>query len=597
MTEATTKAPYSLGRWSLNDLYPGHDSKEMNAALKQLESRVTAFEKFRDKLTPDISEKDFVTIIKHLEETTRLAVRIDQFAGLWFSEDTQNQDALTFQSKIEQNNAEIQNRSMFFSLWWKALDDANAERLKKAAGDEFEYWLRQIRNFKPYTLTEPEEKIVNIKDVTGVKALQSLYSALTNRYVFKIKAGGETKELTRSELMKEVYSPDPERRAAAYQEMYRVFAADGPILGQMYQALTRDYHNEQIDMRKFASPISARNLGNDIPDEVVDTLLGVSEENTRVFQRFFKMKAKLLGMDKLRRYDIYAPVASSNKNYLYEQAVALTLESFADFDPKLEKLSRSVFDQGHVDSEGRKGKRSGAFCSSGDPALLPWVQVNYTGSARDVSTLAHEFGHAIHAILGSKHNVFSFHSSLPLAETASTFGEMLLVDRMLEEETDPDVRRDILFSKVDDAYATIMRQVYFALFERQAHDMVSKGASVDEMSTAYMGTLKSQFGDALDIGEEFKWEWVSIPHIYYYPFYVYAYSFGQLLVFALYQQYKAEGEAFKPRYLELLSSGGSKSPDEILKRAGVDMRDPAFWQGGYDVVNRMVDELEELTKK
>ncbi|HEX9597026.1 MAG TPA: M3 family metallopeptidase, partial [Anaerolineales bacterium] len=369
---------------------------------------------------------------------------------------------------------------------------------------------------------------------------------------------------------------------------------DGPILGQMYQALVRDYHNENIDLRQFGSPISVRNLSNDIPDEVVNTLLDVAEKNAGIFQRFFKLKAKLLGMKQLRRYDIYAPVASSDKEYDYDYAVNLTLDSFRDFDPTVEALARKVFDQSHVDSEVRKGKQGGAFCSSGDPELTPWVLVNYNGSARDVSTVAHELGHAIHAMLADHHNVFTSHSSLPLAETASTFAEMLLVDRLLDEEKDEAVRRDILFAQVDDAYATIMRQIFFALFEREAHQKVQDGASVDDLNDAYMENLKAQFGDALEIGDEFKWEWVSIPHIYYYPFYVYAYAFGQLLVFALYQQYKEEGEAFKPRYLELLSAGGSMSPEDILKKAGVDMRDPSFWQGGFDFVASLVDELEKV---
>jgi oligoendopeptidase F len=491
--------------------------------------------------------------------------------------------------------AELQNRTLFFSLWWKEIDEATADRLMKASG-QYEYFLRQMRNFKPYTLAEAEEKIINLKDVTGAKAIQTLYSSITNRYVFKVTTDGETKDYNRAELMKLVYSPNPDHRSAAYQELYKVYGNDGPILGQMYQTLSRDWHNENLSTRKFSSAISVRNLSNDIPDEVVDTLLGVSEENTRVFQRFFKMKAKLLGMEKLRRYDIYAPVAKSTKEYPYDAAVKMTLESFRDFDPKLEELSRKVFEGGHVDSDPRKGKQGGAFCSSADPALMPWVLLNYTGNARDVSTLAHEFGHAIHAMLADKHNVFTSHSSLPLAETASTFAEMLLVDRLLAEETDEAVRRDILFSKVDDAYATIMRQVYFALFEREAHEMVNKGASVDELSAAYSKNLASQFGDSLEVADEFKWEWVSIPHIYYYPFYVYAYSFGQLLVFALYQQYKNEGASFKPRYLELLSAGGSMAPEDILKRAGIDMRDAAFWQGGFNVVSQMVDELEKLSK-
>jgi oligoendopeptidase F len=589
-----TSEAYQLSRWSLDDLFPGHESAEMKASLKNLENEVAEIEKLRDKLTEDISAEDFLELVQRIEQNTRLASRASQFAGLWFTEDTQDQVAQSFQAQIDQTMAELQNRTLFFSLWWKSVGDEVAQRLLKASG-EFEYWLRQMRNFKPYTLTEPEEKVINIKDVTGANALQNIYSAITNRYVFKVDVDGEKQELTRGELMKLAYSPNPDHRSAAYQELYRIYGEDGPILGQMYQTLVRDFRNENLDLRKFSSPIAVRNLGNDIPDEVVETLLGVSKENTRVFQRFFKFKAKVLGVEKLRRYDIYAPVVQATKEYGFQQAVEMTLGAYADFDTGIEQLARRVFDEEHIDSEVRKGKRAGAFCSSGDPALTPFVQLNYTGAARDVSTLAHELGHAVHAMLAEHRNVFTYHSSLPLAETASTFGEMLLVERLLAEEKDETVRRDILFAQVDDAYATIMRQIYFALYEREAHDKIHDGASVDELSTAYMKNLNSQFGDALDIAEEFKWEWVSIPHIFYYPFYVYAYAFGQLLVFALYQQYKAEGAAFVPRYLELLAAGGSMSPDEILTRAGVNMRDPAFWQGGFDVVSGMVDELEKTS--
>jgi oligoendopeptidase F len=222
------------------------------------------------------------------------------------------------------------------------------------------------------------------------------------------------------------------------------------------------------------------------------------------------------------------------------------------------------------------------------------VLLNYQGRADDVSTMAHELGHAIHSMLAEKHSTFTYHASLPLAETASTFGEMMLVDRMLAEEKDEAVRRDILFSQVDDAYATIQRQAYFALFEKQAHEMVMQNASVDEMAEAYLKALKEQFGDAVEVSDEFRWEWVSIPHIYGSPFYVYAYAFGQLLVFALYSQYKREGEAFKPRYVQLLAAGGSQSPDSVLRAAGIDRRQASFWQGGYDVIRELVEELEKI---
>ena len=595
MTE-TVESTYDVSKWRLDDLFPGHKAPEIKTAFEELEARVEKFEGHREKLAADMEYEDFMDIITEMESNTRKAYRISQFASLWFSEDTQNQEAQAFQAKTDQFMATLQNRTLFFSLWWKGLDDDDTKRLMKDSG-EYEYWLEEMRHFKPYTLTELEEKVINIKDVTGVSAMTRLYSSITNRYVYKVEVDGEVKELTRGELMNLVLRPDPDIRAAAYQELYRVYGEDGPILGQMYQAVVQDWHNEGVDMRGYASPLSVRNLANDIPDEVVNTLLDVAKQNAPLFQRFFKMKAGLLGIDKLRRYDIYAPVASSDKKYSYDEAVKMVQEAFKGFDPKIADLAQRIYDEDHFDSEVRKGKRGGAFCSSGDPELTPWVLVNYDGSARDVSTLAHELGHAIHAMLAERHNVFATHATLPLAETASTFAEMVLIDHMLANETDEDVRRDILFAQVDDNYATIMRQIFFALFEREAHEMVNDGASVDDLSDAYMKNLEEQFGEAVELADEFRWEWVSIPHIYQVPFYVYAYAFGQLLVLALYQQFKAEGDAFKARYIELLSTGGSKSPDDILKKAGVDMRDPKFWQGGFDVLEGMIAELEKMTAK
>jgi oligoendopeptidase F len=337
-----------------------------------------------------------------------------------------------------------------------------------------------------------------------------------------------------------------------------------------------------------------RNLINDIPDEAVDTLLDVTRRNLKIFHRFFKLKAKLLGVDRIRRYDIYAPIAKSDKKFDYNDATRMVFESFEEFDPKIAEMAQRVFDQEHVDSEVRKGKRSGAFCWSVLPDMTPYVLLNYQGRARDMTTMAHELGHAIHAMLASHHTTFTFHSSLPLAETASTFGEMMLTDKLLAEEKDEDVRRDILFKQMDDAFATILRQVYFALFERDAHAKIQENASVDELSALYMENLKEQFGDAVEISDEFKWEWVSIPHIYHTPFYVYAYAFGQLLVFSLYKQFKAEGDSFKPKYLKILSAGGSEAPAKILEEADIDIRSAEFWQGGFDVLSGMVDELEKL---
>ncbi len=584
---------FSQTRWSLSDLFPAHDSPEMKAAFSNLESSVADFEAKRPELVDDIDRQIFMDLVRELEGIERLAYRVYSYASLWFSEDTQNQEAPNFLARVDQFMAGMQNRVLFFNLWWKGLDEAVAQRLMAEAGD-YRYWLEEMRHFKPHTLSEPEEKVVNIKNVTGVNALSTLYDTITNRYLFKLQVDGETKELTRGELMVYVRHHDPALRAAAYQELYRVYGDDGSILGQMYQTLVRDWRNEQVDLRHYSAPIAARNLMNDIPNEVVDTLLQVSQRNASIFQRFFHLKARWLGMERLRRYDIYAPVAKSEKTYDYAEAANKVLDSFEGFEPRIADLAQRVFAEDHLDSEVRKGKRGGAFCMSVYPGLTPWVLLNYQGKPDDVATMAHELGHAIHSMLAEQHTLFTYHASLPLAETASTFGEMVLIDRLLEEEQDEAVRRDLLFRQVDDNYATIMRQAFFALFERQAHDMVNEGASIEALAEAYMKNLRDQFGDAVDLSQEFRWEWVSIPHIYQVPFYVYAYAFGQLLVLSLYQQFKEEGEAFKPRYLKILSAGGSDSPARILEDAGIDIYNPGFWQGGFDVIKDLVEQLEAI---
>ena len=589
-----SECSFKESRWSLEDLLPATSGPELDGVLRELEDAVERLEVSRGQLSPDLPEADFTRLLDLVEEISRLANRLGAYGHLWYAEDTQDEDALAFRGRVEKLLTDVRNRTLFFTLWWKELDDGPAARLLAASGDNA-YYLESLRRFKPHTLTEPEEKVINLKDVNGVAALVTVYEMITNAFTFKLEVDGELKELTRGELM--VYARDhrPEVRAAVYQELYRVYGQESTVLGQVYQHVLRDWASENLGLREFSSPIAVRNLGNDIPDQAVDTLLEVCRRNATLFQRYFRLKAGWLGVEKLRRYDIYAPLSTSDKTYAFGEAARMVLDSLDHFSPVLSAHALQVLKEEHLDSEIRRRKDTGAFCMSVAPELTPWVLVNYNGKADDVATLAHELGHAAHSLMAAEHTALTFHSSLPLAETASVFSEMLLLERLLAAESDPLMRRSILARFVDEAYATVMRQAYFVLFEREAHSLVEQGKTTGFLADRYFENLREQFGDALELSDEFRWEWVSIPHIHASPFYCYAYSFGQLLVLALFRRFKAEGETFVLNYLKILSYGGSRSPAEILDEAGIDMASDAFWQGGFDVLAGMIDDLEALS--
>jgi oligoendopeptidase F len=578
----------------LEALLPTSSGPPVEDTVAELEKITSAIEAIRPKLSPDMSGEIFFEALQLIEQFAQTANRLGSYGQLWFSEDTQNQAALAFMGRMEQLLTEAYNRVLFFDLWWKSLEDEAAERLLDYAGD-VRYKLEQDRLFKDHTLAEPEEKIVNLKDINGISAMVNLYDMITNKFVFDLEVEGEKKALTRDQLMTYVRNPSPEIRKAAYQEQFRVYKDEATVLAQIYIHRVRDWASENINLRRFDSAIGVRNLVNDIPDEVVDTLLNVCAEQASIFHRYFKLKAKWLELPsgKLRRYDLYAPLRKkSERTIAYRDAVEMVLDSFQEFSPIIAGQARRVFKEGHIDSEIRSGKRGGAFCASILPGMTPWVLLNYTGELRQVATLAHELGHAIHGLLAADHSVLTFHSSLPMAETASVFSEMLLTDRLLAEQTDPDTRRDLLAEAIDDAYATILRQAYFVLFEREAHRLVAEGKTMNELNEHYLANLADQFGDSMEISEDFQREWICIPHIYHTPFYCYAYSFGQLLALSLYQQYKEEGAGFEPKLRKILAYGGSASPNHILTEAGIDMANPDFWRSGFKVVEGMIDDLE-----
>jgi oligoendopeptidase F len=579
--------------WDLTELLAEPTEEIIADRLASLEIEVQAFEAWRSDLSADLGRPVLVELVRQYEALVEQLEVLAAYAYLWFASDTRNQPALDFKNRIEQVLTDVQNRVLFFSLWWKQLDEEVADALlpTNARYADYRHFLENLRRLRPFTLDETSEQLINLKDADGMDAVLTLYSMLTNRLEFHLEVDGEQKSLTRDELVANVYSPDPDLREATYKELFRGFESEATLLGQIYIHRLRDWYSENVQLRGFASPIAVRNTANDIPDEAVETLLEVVREKSSVYQRYFRLKAGWLGMERLRRYDLYAPLAESQKEILYQDAVNLVLDTFSAFHPEIAARAERVFAESHIDSAIRKGKKGGAFCYTVLPSQTPWLLANYTGRVRDVATLAHELGHAIHSMMAADHSLLTQHPVLPLAETASVFAEMLLTDRLLSEERDPIVRRELLASAVDDIYATVVRQAFFVRFEIAAHDAVRAGRSVADLNALYQTELEEQFGDSVELAPEFQHEWILIPHIYQTPFYCYAYSFGQLLVLALYRRYKLEGKAFIPGYLELLATGGSQRPQEILSKVGVDITDADFWRGGFSVVEELIDQM------
>ena len=580
--------------WELGDLVTD-PVKQFDRYLKDLSANVTRFESARAELAATMPEQAFLNLLTLSEQIARESGRLSAYAYLWFSEDTKHLPARSFKTKVEEQLTALQNHLLFFDLWWQSVDDKNAERLMANSGD-FRYHLETIRRFKPHTLSEPEEKIINIKNITGQSAVHQLYDVVTNGFTFTLRVGGKKKTLNREALSAYLRSPKASVREAAYREMYRVYEAQQDLLGEIYKALVNDWKAENLQLRHYKTPLASRNLSNDIPDAAVEALLAVCMKNAPIFQRYFGLKAKLCKIPTMNRYHIYAPHRAEQKTYRYADAVRMVLDAYYGFSPRLAELAQRVFADRHIDARTKPGKMGGAYCYSVTPSLTPYVMLNFTGEARDIATMAHELGHAVHAMMAEQHNVFTFHSTLPLAETASVFGERILSDALMASETSRAVKQSLLVNQLDDIYATVMRQAYFVDFERTAHDMVAQGATTIDLANTYMTLLRQQFGKSLRVPKEFQWEWLTIPHLYASPFYCYAYSFGNLLVLALYRMYQEQGNAFVPKYLDLLAAGGSKAPQAILAEVGVDMTSQALWQSGFDAISGMVDQLEQTMR-
>lgn len=598
-------ATLKVGSWDLSGLVKDPASQEFNQYLASIESSVKAFEAKRQSLRQDMPAPEFEDMIRELEGISEKLSVAAGFAHLRYYANTASNEASALVTRMDKMSANAANRLLFFDLWFKKqVDDANAARLIEGVSPVYREHLRHERLLAKHSLTEPEERIINTLEVTGTGALVKIYDKMTSAFEFEMKMKKGRKIVVRrfdnrEKLASLVRSADAAEREAAYKAMFAIYKKNSGVLGEIYQNIAVEWRDEGISMRGYKSPISIRNIGNDLDDATVDALLATCRKNSGVFHEYFREKAKMLGAKKLRRYDLYAPLSTkrSGKKFAYGKAVTTVLDTFGSFDPEMRRLAERVFAERHVDSEIRKAKRGGAFCHTVTPKMTPYVLLNYDGRTRDVSTIAHEFGHAIHSMLARDLPPTVAHAPLPLAETASVFAEMLLNERLMETLPAAE-RRLLLAEQIDDMYATIMRQAYFTLFEVEAHKAIGeKDATIDQVSKIYADNLSEQFGNSVHVSDEFAWEWAYIPHFYHTPFYCYAYSFGNLLVLSLYRQYKLEGKPFVPKYLGILAAGGSRKPEELLIDAGMDISKEEFWQQGFDLVREKIQQLKGLAAK
>jgi oligoendopeptidase F len=597
-------ANMKVGGWDITDLVKDPSSEEFSRFLRSIEEQLVQFEQSRQLLRQEISPEEFEGLIHMLESISEKVSIASGHAYLSYYADTSSNEASALVIKMEKLASEISNRMLFFDLWFKKqIDHENANRLINAIPKAYQEHLRHKRLVAKYSLSEPEEKIISTLEVTGISALIKIYDKMTSGFEFtmKVRHGRKTIEKkfdNKEKLVSLVRSPDSNRREAAYKSLLQVYKKNSGVLGEIYQNIIMQWRDEAVLMRGYRSPISVRNIANNLDDATVQALLAACRNNVDIFHDYFIEKAKMLGMKKLHRYHLYAPIsnkASDSKKFTYARAVESVLDSFGDFEPQFRRLAERVFDEHHIDSEIRKAKRGGAFCYTVTPRLTPYVLLNFDGLTRDVSTLAHEFGHAIHSMVSSDMPLMVFHAPLPLAETASVFAEMLLNEKLAEKMSKKD-RRILLAEQIDNLYATIIRQAYFTLFEIDAHKAIGENnATIDAVAKIYMGNLKEQFGNSITLSPDFEWEWLYIPHFYHTPFYTYSYSFGNLLVLSLYKQYKLEGRSsFVPKYFNILSAGGSRKPEELLMEAGIDISEEEFWQQGFDYAQEMIQQLKAL---
>jgi len=583
-------------RWDLSDLYPEPAEPAIERDLDGAEAAAARFaERYRGRVA-SLDAPALAVALDALEALLEPAGRAGAFASLRFAADTSAPAHGALLQHVQQRGSAVRNAVVFFQLEWVALDDARAASLLASpALSRRRHLLESMRRYRPHVLSEPEERIVEELANTGERAWGRLFDEILAAARFRVTLDGETRELSEEETLSLLYDAERERRRAAAVGLTAGLRQHARILAFVFNTLVQNKATEDR-LRAYPDPLAARHLSNEIDAASVGALLGASERAFPIVQRYYRLKARLLGLDTLLDYDRYAPIGEAHSHVPFDDARRIVLDAYRDFSPDMAELAARFFERRWIDAELRPGKRGGAFSASTVPSVHPYVLLNYTGTLRDVMTVAHELGHGVHQSLAREQGLFEQDTPLTLAETASVFGEMLVFRRLVREEHDPKTRLALLCGKLEDAFATVFRQVVMTRFEEKLHAARrSEGElPIDRISALWLEANAPMHGDAVRLTDDYAWWWLYIPHFVHSPFYCYAYAFGELLVLALLRRYDEEGEAFVPRYLALLRAGGSQAPATLLAKLGLDVTDPRFWDGGLAVLEGMVGEAEKL---
>lgn len=582
----------NLPKWDLTDFYQNIDDKNIELDFKNLKIRSAKFTKdYKGKIS-NLSGDDLYYAIKENEEISEYFGKISSFSYLNYASDMLDQKNTAFYQNSSDKISEISKDLVFFELEINKISETNIEKLYNESEKLKKYkpFLRDVRIFKKHQLKEDIEKILLEKKSTGSSAWNRLFDETINNMKFPY----DNKELNSSEIFNLLSSKEQETRKKSAKIIGETLGKNIRLFSFITNILAKD-KNINDNLRNFKRPISSRNLNNFIEDEIVDNLALVVKENYKnISHRYYKIKAKLLGLEKMHYSDRNAPLSMDENLTSWEDAKKIVFDAYNNFSPELAKIGQRFFDNNWIDVGVRNGKDSGAFAHPTIPSVHPYLLLNYQGKVRDIMTLAHELGHGIHQILSSNQGYFMSGTPLTLAETASVFGEQLTFQEILKRENDPNRKKIIIASKVEDMINTVIRQIAFLEFERKVHDERKKGEiATEKLCEFWMEVQKESLGDIFIFDNEYKYYWSYIPHFIHSPFYVYSYAFGDCLVNSLYACYKNGLENFEKKYLKMLEAGGTLHHKDLLSPFGLDASKPEFWQNGLDIISGYIDQLED----